>query len=88
MIRTKQRMILYAPILFSGSYEITLNTNAIMSTISMKKLYGLAYDWISEKVSHGLSPEEAHRQVEIVTDYLDFVWNHKAGTGPENSIKS
>ncbi len=54
----------------------------------MKKLYGLAYDWISEKVSHGLSPEEAHRQVEIVTDYLDFVWNHKAGTGPENSIKS
>jgi hypothetical protein len=48
----------------------------------MKKLYGLAYDWIVEEESHGLASEEAHRQVQIVTDYPDFVWKHEARKGP------
>jgi hypothetical protein len=48
-----------------------------MPHISMKKLYGLAYAWIVEEDSQGPSHKEAHRQVAILTDELDFVWKHK-----------
>ena len=59
-----------------------VTVSATTSTILMKKLYGLVYDWVVEEESHGLASEEAHRQVQIVTDYPDFVWKHKAGKGP------
>jgi hypothetical protein len=52
-----------------------------MTNLSMKKLYGLAYDWIVEQESQGLSHEEAHRRVEMIADYLDFVWRHKNQKG-------
>ena len=57
-----------------------------MSNLSMKKLYMLAMSWIAEKESQGLSYEEARRQVDIVTDYLDFVWKHTAGKGSSDPI--
>ena len=47
--------------------------SVIMRYISMKKLYQLTMNWITKKDSQGLTHEEAHRQVDIVADYLDFV---------------
>jgi hypothetical protein len=47
----------------------------------MKKLYMLAMSWIAEKEAQGLSREEAHRQVGMIADYLDFVWKHRQGNG-------
>jgi hypothetical protein len=44
----------------------------------MKKLYMLAMSWIAEKESQGLSREEAHKQVGMIADYLDYVWKNKA----------
>jgi hypothetical protein len=54
---------------------------------SPKKLYGLAYPWALEKESQGLTHEEAHRQVSGITDYLDFVWNHKEQKTPRPSTR-
>jgi hypothetical protein len=53
-----------------------------MSQLSMKKLYMLAMNWIAEKESQGLSREEAHQQVGMIADYLDFVWKHRQGYHP------
>ena len=63
-----------------------------MSQLSMKKLYMLAMSWIAEKEAQGLSREEAHKQVGMIADYLDFVWKNKAGkassdpTDPHESV--
>jgi hypothetical protein len=46
---------------------------------SLKKLYGLAYLRALEKESQGLTHEEAHRQVSVIADYLNFVWKNKRG---------
>jgi hypothetical protein len=59
-----------------------------MSTISMKKLYGLAYQWIDHKKANGMPEMEANKLATLIIDFFDFVWKHKAGKGPQNPIKS
>jgi hypothetical protein len=59
-----------------------------MSHISMKKLYGLAYTWIAEKESQGLSHEEAHRQVEMIADYLNFLWKNDGKKASQEPVKN
>jgi hypothetical protein len=49
----------------------------------MKQLYLLAMGWAGEQEADGLTQEEIMRRVQIVTDYLDYVWKHKA----EKAIK-
>jgi hypothetical protein len=52
-----------------------------MSNLSMKQLYTLAMGWASEQEAQGLSHEEITHRVDMVADYLDYVWKHKAGKG-------
>jgi hypothetical protein len=58
-----------------------------MTNLSMKKLYMLAMSWIAEKESQGMSHEEAHQQVDMTADYVDFVWKNKAGKASSNPSK-
>jgi hypothetical protein len=42
----------------------------------MKTLYLLAYQWIVEHEKDTSQPE-LEKRAQIITNYLDFVWEHK-----------
>jgi len=64
-----------------GSIKMILDKN--MNHISMKQLYILAMGWAVEKEGQNLSHQGImHRvDVDIVADYLDYVWKNKEGEG-------
>jgi hypothetical protein len=46
---------------------------------SLKQLYGLAYQCALQAEAHH---DEAHRQVSVITNYLDFVWKRTPKKAP------
>ena len=40
---------------------------------SMKKLYGLAYQWIEDQENRGITPEEANKLAPILLSFFEFV---------------
>jgi hypothetical protein len=48
--------------------------------LSMKTLYMLAYQWAVEKAP-SLPHDGITAQVNVITDYLDFVWKHEGSKG-------
>jgi hypothetical protein len=44
---------------------------------SMKKLYGLAYQWIEDKQQHGMDESEANKLAPVILDFFEFVMKQK-----------
>ncbi len=53
-------------------------THPFMHTkYSMKKLYGLAYQWIEDKQQHGMDESEANKLAPVILDFFEFVMKQK-----------
>jgi hypothetical protein len=44
---------------------------------TMKKLYGLAYQWIDDKQQHGMDEAEANKLAPVILDFFEFVLKQK-----------
>jgi hypothetical protein len=45
--------------------------------ISIKQLYGLAYQWIDDKQQHGMDEAEANKLAPVILDFFEFVMKQK-----------
>jgi hypothetical protein len=50
-----------------------MNHSPTNKSYSIKKLYGLAYQWIEQKQQHGLDEAEANKLAPLILDFFVFV---------------
>ena len=54
-----------------------MNHSPMHKSYTMKKLYGLAYEWIDDKQRRGMDEAEANKLALFILEFFEFVMKQK-----------